>query len=53
MTSLRIRQYGSISWTYIYIKGEDEGIIQAIINRLEESFGDLHVQQLNDEGEWE
>ena len=57
MTSFRIRTFGSADWVQLDISGDDEELEEEIIELLAGELTDLegpyHIQQLNEDGEWE
>lgn len=57
MNSFRIREFGSADWVQIDISGDDEDIevevIELLAGELTALEGPYHIQQLNEEGEWE
>ena len=58
MTLFRARTWGSADWCYIEISGEVEEICDQLAELLlsalmGEGTEDLHIQQRNEDGEWE
>lgn len=61
MNIFRVRQYGSGSWTLVSVntpgdEEDDSGMVatlSSIIGSALDTSSELHVQRMNDDGEWE
>ena len=61
MISFRIRRYGKFDWVSVDLSSNEEDedaedLAQQLAHSVLQTFeyaDDLHIQQMNDEGEWE
>jgi hypothetical protein len=56
MTLFRARAWGSADWCTISIAGEVEEVCDQLAEIICEALGsadNLHIQQMNEDGEWE